>query len=488
MSIPIGPSGKTERPGGGRATGSKSSEWASWILIGLAVAAVVVLAVSLTTSAGQSNDAGETNTATSADADSGGAAAVAVDGETMTFEVDVQGMLFVPNRVEVPAGTELILEVTNSDSMQHDLQIRDAETGLIRPGETVTLEAGVFTESVQGTCTVAGHEAMGMTFDVVVTDDPGGENAPAGADALTNPLAHVPTLAERTVDHEGFEPFDPVLPPAPTGTVHEHEWTITEEIRQIAPGHEQVVWLFDGQAPGPTLRGTVGDTFRITLHNEGTMDHSVDFHAGEVNPDEHMAQIPVGESLTYEFVAHRSGIWMYHCATLPMSLHIANGMVGAVVIDPPADSDEALSDVDEEYLLVAHEMFLGDPDVGADAQRVSDGQYDLTGFNWYPNQYNLAPLEHRVGDTVRMWLMNVGPDNPLSFHVVGESFDTVWSEGDYLIRDAGQKGTGSQAVSLLAAQGGFVEFTFDEPGTYVFVNHQMTDAEKGQRGSIVVTE
>ena len=82
--------------------------------------------------------------------------------------------------------------------------------------------------------------------------------------------------------------------------------------------------------------------------------------------------------------------------------------------------------------------------------------------------------------------MNVGPDEPLSFHVVGEVFDTVFTEGAYTVRDTAE--TGSQALSLLPAQGGFVEMTFDEPGTYTFVNHVMTRAEKGQSGSIVVVK
>ena len=262
---------------------------------------------------------------------------------------------------------------------------------------------------------------------------------------------------------------------------------MTEEEMEVAPGVRQTRWLFNGQAPGPTLRGKVGDTFRITIKNEGSMGHSVDFHAGEVNPDENMKTIQPGESLTYEFVAHRAGIWMYHCSTMPMSLHIANGMAGAVIIDPRGE--DALGDVDAEYVMTASEVFLasaGKEADGADAQRVSDGDYDLTAFNYYPNQYDegLAPLRAKVGDTVRIWLVNLGPDLPLSFHVVGEQFDTVYKEGAYLIK--GAKDSGSQALDLLPAQGGFVEMTFNEPGTYSFVNHLMTNAEKGQHGQFIV--
>ena len=249
---------------------------------------------------------------------------------------------------------------------------------------------------------------------------------------------------------------DAALPPA-SGDLHEHTWAIEED---------GDTWTFDGQAPGPTLRGKIGDRFRITIENRGTMSHSIDFHAGEISPDQPMRDIGPGETLTYEFTARRSGIWMYHCGTMPMTQHIGNGMAGAVVIDPPD-----LTPVDGEYVLVAREVYGADP---------------ATAFNDHPAQYVERPIEARVGDTVRVWLLNAGPDAALSFHVVGEIFDTVYKEGAHLLHDAHD--TGSQSLDLLAAQGGYVELTFDEPGTYTFVNHQMTQMEKGQRGQFVVTE
>lgn len=388
-----------------------------------------------------------------------------------TLDVDIQGMTFTPNRIDVPSGTRLILTITNSDDQQHDLKLGNEYTGRIDPGDTVVHDFGVFTESTQGWCTIAGHKAMGMVFDVVV----------GSASPSTSPSAAPRPVVAADGPDSGLVYRDPALPPAPDAperTVHEHTWHVAESERQVAPGVTQPVWTFDGEMPGPVLRGRVGDLFRITIVNDGTMEHSIDFHAGEVNPDTNMAQIAPGESLTYEFEARRYGIWMYHCATMPMSLHIANGMFGAVVIDPPD-----LTPVDAEYVLLSHEVFLGED--GADPERVAAGLYDLTAFNGYPNQYQQRPIPARVGDTVRVWIFNVGPDNPLSFHVVGEIFDTVFKEGQYQVRNATD--TGSQALGLLAAQGGFVEMTFDEPGTYTFVNHQMTDAEKGQRGQFVVT-
>ncbi|WP_408931615.1 multicopper oxidase domain-containing protein [Corynebacterium sp. YSMAA1_1_D6] len=447
-------------------------QWASWLIIIAALVAVIALAV-------YNSAAGKQDPATVASADA------------VTIDVSVDGMAFTPSSVDIPAGSHLVVNFTNSGDQVHDLKIGRAETGRVDPGETVQLDAGVIDESVEGYCTIAGHKMQGMTFMVNVDDSASADHtghsghSGAGAHAAEAP-ATVPSAAERMAPREGFEAFDASLKPA-EGSIHEETWTMAEEEVEVAPGVRQTRWLFNGQAPGPTLRGKVGDTFRITIKNEGSMGHSVDFHAGEVSPDETMKTIQPGEELTYEFVAHRAGIWMYHCSTMPMSLHIANGMAGAVIIDP--QGDDALAPADAEYLMTSNEVFLasaGYESEGANAQRVSDGDYDLTAFNYYPNQYDkgLAPLHAKVGDTVRIWLVNLGPDLPLSFHVVGEQFDTVYKEGAYLLK--GAKDSGSQALDLLPAQGGFVEMTFNEPGTYSFVNHMMTNAEKGQHGQIIV--
>ncbi|WP_295803242.1 multicopper oxidase domain-containing protein [uncultured Corynebacterium sp.] len=446
----------------------ETKKWAAWLIIILALVAVIGLAVMNSTAAQRG-------------------ATSAAPADATTIDVSVDGMAFVPNSVEIPAGTHLVVNFTNTGDQVHDLKIGSAETNRVDPGDSVQLDAGVITESVEGYCTIAGHKIQGMTFMVNVTDEPtDGSHMASGHDHGVAAAANVPSLAERMAPREDFEAFDPALQPA-QGDVHEETWTMTEEEVEVAPGVRQTRWLFNGQAPGPTLRGKVGDTFRITIKNEGSMGHSVDFHAGEVTPNDAMKTIQPGESLTYEFVAHRAGAWMYHCSTMPMSLHIANGMAGAVIIDP--QGEDALADVNAEYLLTASEVFLassGKEQEGADPQRVSDGDYELTAFNYYPNQYDdgLAPLHAKVGDTVRIWLVNLGPDLPLSFHVVGEIFDTVYKEGGYLLK--GAKDSGSQAVDLLPAQGGFVEMTFNEPGTYSFVNHIMTNAEKGQHGQIIV--
>jgi nitrite reductase (NO-forming) len=112
-------------------------------------------------------------------------------------------------------------------------------------------------------------------------------------------------------------------------------------------------------------------------------------------------------------------------------------------------------------------------------------------FNGIANQYVARPLVAKVGERVRFWVLAAGPNRGSSFHVVGTQFDTVWSEGAYLLRHGvgpmGDTGGGSQVLDLAAAQGGFVELTAPEPGHYPFVTHVMADAERGARGILAVT-
>lgn len=248
--------------------------------------------------------------------------------------------------------------------------------------------------------------------------------------------------------------------------------------REVAPGVRARLWTYGGHTPGPTLHGRVGDTFEITLINKGSTGHSLDVHASAVAPDRLMRTIPPGASLTYRFRARHAGAWLYHCGTAPVSGHIANGLFGAVVVEPPA-----LPPVDRSYLLVQSELYLGPQGGIVDLERLRTGQPDAVVFNGYVNQYDAAPLHARTGERVRIWVVDAGPNRPTAFHVIGAPFDTVYAEGAYLLRP----GTGgAQALGLLPAQGGFVELTFPEPGRYPFVSHLMVDAERGAHGVIAV--
>ena len=416
-------------------------------------------------------------------------ASVTATGQVVRLQVIMQDMRFTPAQVTVNPGDHLIVELVNNDTTTHDLVIGAARSARIAPGAATELDAGVIGESVQGFCSVAGHRQMGMTFDVVVSGSPSAPAQPSPSAATMEGHDHADhNTANATVG----EVIDPVLPALTDERVHRLTLTVAEVTLEVAPGVWQRRWTFNGRAPGPILHGRVGDVFDITLVNDGSMGHSIDFHAGSLAPDKPMRTIEPGESLTYRFTATKAGIWMYHCSTMPMSAHIAAGMAGAVVIEP-----DGLPDVDRSYVVVQSEVYLspgahdqaGAQEVNADA--AASGQADYVVFNGIANGYDTHPLTAKVGERVRFWVLDNGPNLPSSFHIVGSQFDTVYSEGAYLLkngRDAfGSESGGSQALGLQPAQGGFVEAVFPEAGRYPMVTHAMADAERGAHGFVQVT-
>lgn len=401
-------------------------------------------------------------------------------GRTTTVEVVAEDMRFTPDTIEVPAGDRLVLVLTNADGDVHDLALDNgAATGRLAPGGTERLDVGVVGRDLDGWCTVAGHRQMGMVLRVVAVGT-------AAADRPDDHAAHE-TTGSGDVDFmaappEEFRARDAVLPALGDTRVHRHTFTVTEELREVAPGVTQRLWTYNGTMPGPVLHGRVGDEFVITLVNDGSIGHSIDFHAGALAPQQPMRTIAPGESLEYRFRATRAGIWMYHCSTMPMSAHIANGMFGAVIIEPPG-----LPPVDRSYVLLQSELYLGAQDGSVDSAKLAAERPDAVVFNGYANQYDHRPLPARVGERVRIWVLDAGPNRPTSFHIVGGQFDTVWAEGDYLLDHRDGHAGGAQALALSAAQGGFVELSFPEPGSYPFVSHLMIDAERGAHGLVRVT-
>jgi len=412
-------------------------------------------------------------------------AQVPATGRTVEVDVTAHDMQFTPSRVEVEAGDRLVIHLTNTDPTNvHDLSIGGQRTPRLAEGETADLDLGVVGASEQGWCTVVGHRQMGMTFDIVVN----------GTAATASPDDHATMDHGATVDDDAAvgSVVDPTAPVLDDGDVHRYEFRVTEVPLEVAPGLWQTRWTFNGNGVGPVLRGRVGDTFEITLINDGSMGHSIDFHAGDIAPDDPMRTIAPGESLVYTFTANRAGVWMYHCSTAPMSSHISAGMHGAVIIEP----EEGLAEVDREYVVVQSEVYgqLADSADGAtevDAAAVATGDPTRVVFNGIANQYDQEPFVAEVGETVRFFVLDAGPSRATSFHIVGGQFDTVYREGAYLLRDGvdafGSTGGGSQALALQPAEGGFVELSFTEAGHYPVVSHVMIDAERGAHGVVEVT-
>jgi nitrite reductase (NO-forming) len=276
---------------------------------------------------------------------------------------------------------------------------------------------------------------------------------------------------------KGFVARDPAAPATPTGTVHEITLRATEKELLVAPGVKQVMWTFNDTVPGPILRGKVGDTFRIRLVNQGTLGHSIDFHASKVAWNDEMRTIDPGKSLIYEFTADHAGIFMYHCGTAPALHHIGNGMYGAVIVDPPD-----LRPVDHEYALIQSEIYpptgRGEP---ADLVAMQQERWDAVVFNGVANQYKDRPIRVEPHESIRVWVLDAGPSENSSFHVVGSIFDRVFKEGAYVLQPESIHG-GAQALDLQPAQGGFVEFDLAEAGFYPFVTHKFANVGKGAIG------
>ncbi|WP_318244511.1 multicopper oxidase domain-containing protein [Oerskovia merdavium] len=475
---------------------------------GLAVAALSVLL--LVAAGGVALDPAALGTGTgAAPVEAGASGTVVPTGRTTTVEVEARDMRFFPATIEVPAGDTLVLVVTNTDTTVHDLVLdTGATSGRLAPGATETFEVGVVGRAVDGWCSIVGHRQMGMVLSIEPTGGAADGTSLAGGDAGSGAdsgsaghdgMAGMDHGASDSDDGSGaasaatdldfmatpgddFTAHPAELAPASAETVHRVRLPVSELVTEVAPGVTQKLWTFGGIAPGPTLRGKVGDRFEITLVNDGTIGHSIDFHAGALAPDGPMRTIAPGEELTYTFTATMSGVWMYHCSTMPMSAHIANGMFGAVVIDPPD-----LPAVDREYLLVQSEYYLGPQGGEVDMDRLATGDPDVVAFNGYANQYDAEPLPARVGERVRVWVLAAGPNRGTAFHVVGGQFDTVFSEGAYRLRPGNAEAGGSQVLGLAVAQGGFVELAFPEAGRYPFVSHAMIDAERGAHGFFSVT-
>lgn len=413
-----------------------------------------------------------------------GSASAGGSGQVVNANITISGMSFVPSSVDVPVGATLRLTLKNTGSEVHDLVLATGQTtGRLAVGESKTITVNNVREPIAGWCSVAGHRAMGMVFDVKV----------AGVSSNTSQAGHQHSASSggAQVDLNWqppsyFKAHDARAPrPQAAGTVHRHTLRVSEITAQVGAGVTQKRMTYNGGVPGPVLRGQVGDHFEITLVNDGTMSHSIDFHAGVLAPDKPMRSISPGQSLQYNFTATRSGIWLYHCSTAPMSVHLAAGMHGAVIIDPPG-----LSQVDHEFVLIQSEIYLGPEGGSTDEAKVAAKTPDLMAFNGMAFQYKYRPLQVSAGQRVRFWLMDAGPSLPCTFHVVGGQFDQVFYEGAWTLGGPDQIGArwsgGSQALNLGPCQGGFVEFVPPQAGHYTFVTHAFADMEKGAVGVLQV--
>jgi nitrite reductase (NO-forming) len=251
---------------------------------------------------------------------------------------------------------------------------------------------------------------------------------------------------------------------------------------EIAPGVGYNTWAFDGHgAPGPVVHVREGQTVEMTLTNGGAIPHSIDFHAARIAPNVAFRDVAPGDSFTFRFKANDPGVFMYHCGTKPVLAHIANGMYGAIVVQP----EKALPPVDNEYVLVGSEWYMTgdgiDEPASLDMAKARARMADWVTFNGYANQYVTHPLKADPGDTTRFWVVAAGPTNNVNFHIVGTIFDRAWVN-----QDMTQFQTGVQTVLVPAGGGAVFDVKIDDEGMYPFVSHAFADVDLGQVGLLQV--
>jgi nitrite reductase (NO-forming) len=293
--------------------------------------------------------------------------------------------------------------------------------------------------------------------------------APANADALA--AAH--------------KAFPATLPAAPAGPIARVDLVLKDVTIQIAPGVKYSAWAWAGGAPGPVIHVRQGQLVKIALTNKGAIPHSVDFHAARIAPDKAFGDVMPGQSVSYTFRANDPGVFMYHCGTKPVLMHIANGMYGAIVVEPKPG---VLPRADKNYVLVASEWYLASDGLKKPAQFNMDKaharQPDWMTFNGYAGQYVKHPLTADPGELVRFWVVDAGPSIDTDFHIVGTIFNRAYPFAD--LTDAAHALRNVQTVTVPAGGGGVFDVKIDDPGLYPFVSHAFAAVDEGQVGLLEV--
>ncbi|HUE77672.1 MAG TPA: multicopper oxidase domain-containing protein [Longimicrobiales bacterium] len=347
----------------------------------------------------------------------------------------------------------------------------------------------------------------GSEFQIVDEDDVFGapaavitDNVYTGPPAVGEYLTTLPHLAE-----------------LPAGN-REHEVRLDVVVQnvEVAPNIRFDAWVFGGSLPGPVLHVREGDRVKFVMSNRtseavaiseplrggggtsldltptslqkpepatGGSAHSMDFHAGTVAADDKWRSISPGQEIEFEWQANYPGVYLYHCGTPPVLMHMGMGQYGVVVVSPE-EGFETDDEVDREFVVVQSEFYLESTGDGSayqfDFQAAQNRMPTIVAFNGHRNSMIDKPLMVEPGERVRLYLLNVGPSGTWSAHVIGAIFDHVWYEGS-----PENHMSDMQTVLLGASNGAVVEFIVPEAGEYVLVDHEMADAYLGAVGHIL---
>ena len=262
---------------------------------------------------------------------------------------------------------------------------------------------------------------------------------------------------------------------------------VREGIKRLADGVDYVFWTFGGDVPGRFIRIREGDEveFHLNNHQNNKMPHNIDLHA-VTGPGGGAASsfTAPGHTSQFSFKALNPGLFIYHCATAPVGMHVANGMYGLILVEPKA----GLPPVDREYYVMQGEFYTTGQYAeeglqGFDMNKATDERPPYVVFNGAVGSLvGDKALTAKVGEKIRLYVGNGGPNLTSSFHVIGEIFDTVYQEG-------GTTPNQHNVQTTLIPAGGatMVEFKVEVPGTYVLVDHALFRAfNKGALGMLKV--
>jgi nitrite reductase (NO-forming) len=281
----------------------------------------------------------------------------------------------------------------------------------------------------------------------------------------------------------------PEVPP-PTNRNHPAkvvvDLEVKEVVREIADGVRYTFWTFGGEVPGRFIRVRQGDTVELHLQNhpDNKMPHNIDLHAvtGPGGGATSTFTAP-GHQTQFTFKALNPGLYVYHCATAPVGMHVGNGMYGLIYVEP----SQPLPPVDREFYVMQGDFYT----VGKyrekglqpfDMQKAIDENATYVVFNGSEGALiGDKALKAKVGERVRMFVGNGGPNLTSSFHVIGEIFDRVYSEAGMVPNE------NVQTTVIPAGGAAIVEFTVQVPGTYILVDHALFRAfNKGAIGMLKV--
>ncbi len=251
------------------------------------------------------------------------------------------------------------------------------------------------------------------------------------------------------------------FPPRPTSGTVEVEMTVVERSLQVSRAHTVDAWTYNGTAPGPTIRATEGELIRVRFRNATGRDHNLHFHGRHSPLHDGWEPVPPGAETVYEIEAGPAGVHPYHCHTMPIDRHIARGLYGTLIVDPPGGRPDA------------HEVVLALSGWDVD----DDGRNEVYAWNGVAGFYEKYPIKLPAGEPVRAYVLNMTEFDPVaSFHLHAETF-AVYPAG------MGERPAfTTDIVTFGQMDRAIVEFTLSEIGRYMFHPHQHTVMSRGAMG------